>query len=155
MKRRDFIAGGIGLAASFHAGAAAAETLIVHSPGDGYLNLRTGPGTRYDILRAMAHGSRVETLEWAGHWVRVRHESGDTGWCSSKFLARQASRWRYVHSAHDGYLNLRRGPGTRYAIKMRMYNNERVEVLESSGKWLKVRHESGTIGWAYSRYLLE
>ncbi len=157
MKRRAFIAAGAGLIASGYAGAAKAEMLLVNSPRDGFLNLRTGPGTRYNIIQRMAHGSEVETIEWVGNWVRVHHESGRTGWCSVRFLTHPAdtSRWLYVDSPEDGYLNLREGPGTGYAIRQTMYNGELVEVLGRSGKWLKVRHEAGAVGWAFGRYLVE
>jgi uncharacterized protein YraI len=153
MKRRNFLAASAGMliASSLPA---RAETLIVNSPGDGYLNLRTGPGTGYAIIRPMYHGSRVETLEWAGNWVRVRHESGDVGWAYGQYLRRPNTRWRSVYSPGDGYLNLRTGPGTKYSIIMRMYNGERVQILDRSGKWRYVRHQSGAEGWAYVDYLV-
>ena len=71
----------IGLAA-----VAQAEKLRVHSPGDGFLNLRTGPGTGYAIVREMYNGQTVRILERKGSWVRVRHSSGATGWASAKYL---------------------------------------------------------------------
>ena len=54
-----------------------------------------------------------------------------------------------------GSLNLRTGPGTKYQVIMRMYNGEEVEVLETKGKWVRVRHYSGSVGWAYRDYLVE
>lgn len=135
-------------------GLASAERLIVNSPGDGYLNLRTGPGSQYQIIRQMYHGSSVETLEYAGNWVRVRHESGAVGWAYREFLVRPATNpVRYVYSPGDGYLNLRTGPGTGYQIIRRMYNGEQVKLLERSGGWVRVRHESGVVGWAFEKYL--
>lgn len=152
MRRRTFLAS----SAAFFVTAttARAETRIVNSPGDGFLNLRTGPGSNYSIIQQMYHGSSVETLEWSGNWVRVRHQSGATGWASGKYLARPAARWLQVYSPSDGYLNLRTGPGTKYGIIRRMYNYEGVEVLEVQGNWARVRHESGDTGWAHRRYMV-
>ena len=59
---------------------------FVYSPGDGYLNLRTGPGTGYQIIMRMYNGESVEIVERKGSWVRVYHQSGAQGWCSEKFL---------------------------------------------------------------------
>ncbi|HHS93831.1 MAG TPA: SH3 domain-containing protein [Rhodobacterales bacterium] len=153
MKRRTFV---LSATSAFFAASlpAQAETLVVRSPGDGYLNLRTGPGTRYRIIRRMYNGSKVDVLEQAGNWVRVRHQSGDVGWASLKYLKRPNTKWRKVYSPRDGYLNLRRGPGTGYAIIMRMYNGERVKILDRKGKWRYVRHENGAKGWAYVDYLV-
>jgi len=155
MKRRAFLASATALGAAWRAGAARADPLVVNSPRDGSLNLRTGPGTGFEVLYAMPHGSEVQTLEWSGRWVRVRHESGRTGWCASKYLARTGPARLYVYSARDGYLNLRSGPGTSYAVIMQMHNDEHVDVLGSSGSWRQVRHESGAVGWAHGRYLIE
>lgn len=141
-------------AACLTAGRAWADRRIVNSPGDGYLNLRTGPGSNFDVIRRMGHGSSVETLEWSEGWVRVRHQSGAIGWAFGKYLARPASSGGYrVYSPGDGYLNLRTGPGTRFDILRRMYNGERVTILEVSGTWVRVRHESGAVGWCSSKFL--
>jgi N-acetylmuramoyl-L-alanine amidase len=155
MKRRAFLSSATAFGALWFSGPARADALIVNSPGDGFLNLRTGPGTGFGIVYAMPHGSEVYTLEWSGRWVRVQHETGHTGWCASKYLARMGPERLYVYSASDGFLNLRSGPGTNHGIIMQMYNDEVVEVLGSSGNWRQVRHESGAVGWAHGRYLVE
>ena len=153
MRRRLFLAAGAAFVATGRA--ASAETLLVNSPGDGYLNLRTGPGSQYQIIRKMYHGSSVEVLEAAGAWLRVRHQSGAVGWAFGQYLVRPASTsWLTVYSPADGYLNLRSGPGTKYQIIMPMYNGEQVEVLERKGNWARVRHQSGAVGWAYRSYLV-
>ncbi|MBV7408355.1 SH3 domain-containing protein [Maritimibacter sp. DP1N21-5] len=152
MDRRIFIA--TGLAAITLAGPATAQTHAVNSPRDGFLNLRTGPGEQFDIIGRMGHGSRVTILESAGSWVRVRHDSGTVGWCSARYLAALAvSPYYYVYSPGDGFLNLRTGPGTRYSIIGPMYNGEEVRILERAGEWVRVRHQSGTVGWCSSKYL--
>ena len=152
MKRRLFLTSAA--AALVTATTARAERLLVNSPGDGFLNLRTGPGSQYNIIRKMYHGSAVETLEYANGWVRVRHESGAVGWAFAKYLVRPAAtNVRYVYSPNDGYLNLRTGPGTRYQIIRPMYNGEVVTLLERSGGWVRVKHQSGAIGWAFEKYL--
>jgi len=133
---------------------AQAEVMVVNTPYDGFLNLRTGPGTRYAIITQMGHGSEVDTLESVGRWVRVEHESGAVGWASRKYLApvRPGPVTLYVYSPGDGFLNLRTGPGTRYAIITPMYNGTQVQALERSGNWARVHTEYGDEGWAYLRY---
>ena len=44
-------------------------------PGDGCLNLRTGPGTNYQIIMPMYNGEMVEILAACGNWRRVRHKT--------------------------------------------------------------------------------
>ncbi len=138
--------------------ALAGEMRVVNSPGDGYLNLRSGPGSQFQILRPMMHGTAVEVLEVNGKWSRVRHEpSGAEGWAFSRYLEAfdGAAPVRYVFSPSDGYLNLRSGPGTGFAIIRRMQNHEFVEILERRGAWVRVSHQSGDTGWAFAKYLRE
>jgi len=155
MQRRDVIRLGLaGLLTVGAASAARAERRIVHSPGDGFLNLRSGPGTRFAVIRRMPHGTGVEILEWAGAWVRVRHDSGSSGWAAIRYLRLPVSPYFRVAWTSDGFLNLRSGPGTRFAILRPMFTGEWVQVLERSGNWVRVRHDaSGEIGWAHGRYL--
>lgn len=135
--------------------AAQADVRMVNSPGDGFLNLRTGPGSQYAIVMEMNHGSAVEVLEVSGQWARVRHESGATGWAFRKYMVAydQAPGKMFVYSPGDGYLNLRTGPGSDFAIITRMYNGEWVQILERKGNWVRVLHEYGDEGWAYAKYL--
>lgn len=151
MHRRFFLAGLAALAAA----PAHAETRVVNSPGDGFLNLRTGPGTNFDILRQMPHGSSVRVLERAGSWARVRHESGAVGWASLRYMVpvSPAPTYLIVNDPTDGWLNLRTGPGTEFDIIRRMDNGTWVEVLEGAGNWVRVRHGSGAVGWAYRTYM--
>ncbi len=144
------------LAALFLSAAAWADTLVVNSPGDGFLNLRTGPGSKYQVIMRMPHRSHVETLEIAGNWARVRHETGNVGWAFRKYMVSPEPgpvRYRVV-SPNDGFLNLRTGPGTRYDIITPMYNGTRVTILESAGAWVRVRTDLGQEGWAFAKYLL-
>lgn len=64
---------------------------FVNSPGDGYLNLRSGPGSEYNIIREMSHGDRVVLLSSSGNWRRVRHNaSGAVGWAYKNYLQTSA-----------------------------------------------------------------
>ncbi|PID35648.1 MAG: hypothetical protein CR993_08840 [Rhodobacterales bacterium] len=61
-------------------------TFFINSPGDGFLNLRTGPGMKYGVVRRMAHRSSAEVLGRSGKWLSVLHESGATGWAHQNYF---------------------------------------------------------------------
>lgn len=52
-------------------------------------NIRTGPGTSYDVLTQLAGGTRIEVLEDPGDgWVRMRNMDDTTmGWISASLLS--------------------------------------------------------------------
>ena len=63
-----------------------AETLIVDDPKDGWLNLRSGPGTSYRVLQRMDNGLRVEEVERRGNWSNVVLPSGVVGWSYRQYM---------------------------------------------------------------------
>lgn len=50
-------------------------------------------------------------------------------------------------------LNIRSGPSTEYRILATTLPGERVEILESTERWTKVRKPEGTEGWIAAGYL--
>lgn len=50
------------------------------------VNVRSGPGTGFDVVAQVLEGARAEVLDEEGGWSRIRTEDGRTGWMSSRFL---------------------------------------------------------------------
>ncbi|MCO6383931.1 SH3 domain-containing protein [Oceanicola sp. 502str15] len=54
---------------------------------DGFLNLRRGPGVRFDVIRRLYAG---QMLHWddgrEGSWVQLRLPDGTVGWASMTYL---------------------------------------------------------------------
>ena len=85
-----------------------AETLIINDPNDGWLNLRTGPGSSFSVLGRMDNGLRVEELERQGNWSFVRLPDGKTGWSFRKYMtsidSSDTSRWSYANGEAEWVL---------------------------------------------------
>ena len=43
-------------------------------------NVRTGPGTKYDVAFSAGKGIPFKVLKKEGHWIQVQHADGDGGW---------------------------------------------------------------------------
>ena len=54
--------------------------------GDGFLAVRTGPGTKYRMIDKLYNGDVVETMKRRGSWVGVRYRNGRKGWVHSRWL---------------------------------------------------------------------
>ncbi|MBQ3270564.1 MAG: SH3 domain-containing protein [Clostridia bacterium] len=50
-------------------------------------------------------------------------------------------------------LNVRSGPGTRYAVVHQLPRNTGCTVLETSGNWYRIKTFGGIVGWVSSNYL--
>lgn len=69
------------------------------------------------------------------------------------FAAGASATQLYINAPTDGFLNLRVGPSTGYHVLTKMPHGTKVDVLAAPGKWFKVRHVSGHVGWASSKFL--
>ena len=50
------------------------------------INIRSGPGTKYEIVGKAEYGVVFKTLKRGDGWVKVRHEKGLTGWVKRSLL---------------------------------------------------------------------
>ncbi len=50
------------------------------------INVRNGPGTRYKIVAKAKRGVVFATLKRKGRWVKIKHETGITGWARRDLL---------------------------------------------------------------------
>lgn len=62
-------------------GIAAASTAVA----DADVNLRSGPGTEYDVIAVIPNGAAVDVRNCTAQWCRVRY-AGNEGWASSTYI---------------------------------------------------------------------
>lgn len=122
------------------------------------VNIRTGPGTNYSLVikDGLAKGERVTYIETSGRWTLVRTSSGEVGYISSVYLTSTATSTEGTYLYATTAVNLRTGPGTRYATvrKKGLVRGERVTYISTSGRWTMVKTSSGEVGYVYSKYLV-
>ncbi len=117
-------------------------TAIVNSV-NGYVNVRSGPGTSYGIVATVTplyNGTSVEVMGSVagadGHtWNTVRIYGNYTGYIRSDLLVQNVTnhyaQWIGYAQSVNGYVNVRSGPGTGYALisgRSQLQNGEQVRV---------------------------
>jgi len=136
---------------------------------DGALNLRSGPGTSYQVVTVMPDGSSVEIMgdPQAGFYP-VRF-NGTKGWASADWLSvGRAAPAQPAPSTQGSVpvgdtvvgsatvtasLNLRTGPGTDYQVVLVLPYGASVEVMgDPQGGFYPLRY-NGTKGWASGQWL--
>lgn len=58
----------------------------VDTPALGPVNLRTGPGTNYSIIKALPHGTRAQRVQSEGNWYEVALGDDTVGWMYKDFM---------------------------------------------------------------------
>lgn len=69
------------------------------------------------------------------------------------FLFSASSAYSEMMSINGDKVNLRSGPGTKYAVKWEYGSGFPVEVLQNKGKWSKIKDFEGDTGWVHTSLL--
>ncbi|GAB6095800.1 hypothetical protein JCM14469_20530 [Desulfatiferula olefinivorans] len=150
MKKKNGVDGvcgrGLGLAlilALMMTGAAFAERLSVSVNA---ANVRTGPGTDYDIAwENLDRNYPLLVIDRKADWYYIRDYEEDVGWIHSS----NVSSYDSVITKKDG-CNVRSGPGTSHAIVFVVNNGVPFKVIKRKGSWINIRHADGDTGWIHA-----
>jgi uncharacterized protein YraI len=122
------------------------------------LNLRSGPGTGYAVLRVAPQGASVAVNAGPVNtsWYKVTY-SGTTGYMHGQYLTQSAPSpggGTSGNATTTVALNLRSGPGTGYAVLRVIPAGATVSILggPTNGVWYKVSY-AGSTGYAHGDYL--
>lgn len=136
------------------------------------LNVRSGPGSEYDILTKLPRGesiialTRVESQD-KGFWMKIRTGYLE-GWVNEKLVSRDKSDAinkqpftpmvdEIVYYVNTKNLNVRSGPGPEYSVITKLSQGSPVRSLEKTeskdgGFWMKIR--TGSLeGWVNEKLL--
>ena len=107
-------------------------------------NIRSGPGTRYEILIKAEKNYPLDFIKKSGNWYQVKDFEGDVGWVH-KSLIKKMSAVITIKSK----CNVRAGPSTRERIVFICERGVPFEVIKRKGNWINVRHADGYEGWIH------
>jgi SH3-like domain-containing protein len=120
---------------------ALAERLTVNSA---IANIRSGPGTNYDILWNVEKNHPLYILEKSGNWYRFRDFEGDEAWIHKSLLEKMPA----VITIKDK-CNVRSGPGTNNKVLFTIEKGIPFKVLNKQGSWIQIEHADGDQGWIH------
>ena len=141
--------------ASLTANAQNLKFALVKDEG-GETNIRKGPGTNYAIVEKISDGFFINCIPTKGAWTKVytTYTSGEQqdfiGYIATSKLVfpKRQGAWKMVGQVKEegGYTNIRKGPGTNYAIVGKVKDGS--FILYSGNyddKWLKVYTQKGEL----------
>lgn len=143
-------------------------TAEIYTTAGDRLNLRGGPGLRFEILSKLDKGAFVTLLEGPRKqdglaWWKVRTADGAEGWAVERVeeeqtlqMALTAGEEAIVTSDEDK-LNVRTGAGRSNSILVQLPDGERITLLEVAPKlvdgyqWWRIQLADGREGWTIDR----
>ncbi len=108
-------------------------------------NIRSGPGTNFDILWKVERYYPIHVLEKSGVWYQFTDYEGDRGWIHNSLLGETSSI-----ITKNPKCNIRSGPGTRFDIRFSVGAGIPFKVIKKKGRWLRVEHADGDRGWIHN-----
>jgi len=120
---------------------AGAQRLAV---GAAIANVRSGPGTQYDVLWQVEKYYPFEVLKKESKWYFFRDFEGDRGWLHESLVKKIKSVVTTCSTC-----NVRSGPGTKYAKVFGVERGTPFKVLGKKGNWIQIEHAEGHRGWIY------
>ena len=110
------------------------------------MNVRKGPGTKFDAEFKAASGSEMRILGESGNWYLAEFEDGKTGYISKNYTTVG------VKSETTAYVNLRTGAGTSFNKISVLPKGAEIIARGVTGNWTEVEAD-GTIGFVFSKYV--
>ena len=120
---------------------ALAERLAVSAP---VANIRSGPGTRHNILWKVEKFFPVLVIDKSGEWYQFKDFEGDKGWVHNSLVSKIPT----VITKNET-CNIRSGPGTSHSVLFTVEKGIPFKVLKRTGSWINIEHSDGDKGWIH------
>ena len=124
-----------------NAGAAMAERLTVIKP---VANIRSGPGSNYDILWRVEQYYPIFVIEKKDPWYHFEDFEGDKGWVHKSLVNKVDA----VITKKD-LCHIRSGPGTGNKILFTVEKGIPFKVIKRQSPWVQVEHADKDQGWIH------
>lgn len=139
---------GIVAALFFIAASQAAAAEYVSVKGDN-VNVRTGAGTNYEVSMELFKGYPLKVVSTQGEWLKFVDFENDSGWIHQSLV----TDGNTVIVNGNKNVNMRAEPNTNSSVVATVDRGVVMTKLETKGKWVKLKHSSGLIGWIYKPLL--
>lgn len=108
------------------------------------VNVRSGPGTNYQVMYQAEKFYPVILLSTAGNWYQIEDYEGDIGWIN-KSLVSEMSTVITIKSK----CNIRSGPSIKHQVIFISEKGVPFKVIKKQGTWIQVEHSDGHKGWIH------
>lgn len=123
----------------------------VATAGDN-LNVRKTASASAEKLTNLRNGTEITLISKSGSWWKVEYAKDKYGYSHADYIKTVSSTPAQVKIS-SGYLNVRSGAGTSYAVKDTLLKGETVLVLSSGSSWSRILYHGTKTGYVKEDYL--
>lgn len=118
------------------------------------VQVRSGPGSKYDVVSTIPKGIKISVVGREGYWLKVDSKQGNKpGYIDDQYArpleAQQLAQSKAAPPASAGAYRtlrdaeLREGPGTKYKVVTKLPGGIKINVVRAEGDWLRVESKHG------------
>ena len=107
-------------------------------------NIRSGPGSEYDILWKVEKYYPIFVIEKQGSWYQFKDFEDDKGWVHKSLVGKMDA----IITKKD-QCNIRSGPGTGKNILFTVEKGIPFKVIKRQNRWLHIEHADKDRGWIH------
>jgi SH3-like domain-containing protein len=107
-------------------------------------NMRSGPGTKYDVLWQVEQYHPVVIVKKKGNWYKIKDFENDEAWIHKSLLGKVQGVITIKKKC-----NIRSGASTKSQVVFTVEKGVPFKVLTKKGNWLKIEHADGDVGWIF------
>ena len=113
------------------------------------VNVRTGAGTNYEVSMELFKGYPLKVVTTQGDWLKIVDFENDSGWIHRSLV----NDGNTVIVNGNKNVNMRAESSTNSQVVALVDRGVVLTKLETKGKWVKLKHSTGLIGWIYKPLL--
>ncbi len=107
-------------------------------------NLRSGPGTKYEVLWQVEQYHPFLVVQKKGNWYKIKDFESDMAWIHKSLLGNFKSLITTRSKS-----NVRKEPSTKSKIVFTVERGVPFRELKRKGQWIQIRHADGETGWIF------
>ena len=107
-------------------------------------NMRSGPGTEYDVLWQVEQYHPVNIVKKKGDWYKIKDFENDVAWIHKSLLGKVQGVITIKEKC-----NIRSRATKKSNIVFTVEKGVPFKVLAKEGSWLKIEHADGDVGWIF------
>ena len=125
------------------------------------VNLRSGPGTNYDILGQVVKGDKLGLISSEGDWFKIKTASGPLGYIAASLVQKEGTSAPEIPvkppvveqqtgkfiQVISGSINVRSGAGTAFPEIAKINDNNSYSAIGQEGDWVKISLPDGRTGY--------
>jgi N-acetylmuramoyl-L-alanine amidase len=124
------------------------------------LNVRSGPGTSFQVITQIRPEQTFPLIKEEGDWVQIELNDREKGWVADWLIeikdadVKEVSQVRQTATVQASILNVRSGPDTSYSVIGKLASGEKIDIIEVKKGWYKISFDHSD-GWVASDYVNE